>query len=89
MDFEWDEDKRQATLEARGLDFAFANQFFDGRPTLQKASPRNGEDRIISVAFVDGGFLTLVWLARGNKIRIISLRRSRVAEERAYRQLHN
>ncbi len=89
MDFEWDEDKRQATLEARNLDFLLADLFFDGRPVLHRASPRNGERRTISVAFVNGAFLTLVWTKRGENIRLISLRRSRVAEERAYRQLHN
>ncbi len=89
MEFEWDEDKRQATLAARGLDFAFANRFFDGRPVLHRASPRNGEIRTVSVAFVEGAFLTLVWTDRGENIRVISFRRSRVAEERAYRQIHN
>jgi len=89
VEFEWDEDKRQATLAARKIDFLLADLFFDGRPVLHRASPRGGECRTVSVAFVDGAFLTLVWTERGENIRVISLRRSRVAEERAYRQIHN
>lgn len=89
MEFEWDEGKRQATLAARNLDFLLADFFFDGRAVLHRASPKNGEQRTASVAFINGAFLTLVWTQRGENIRVISLRRSRVAEERAYRQVHN
>jgi len=89
VEFEWDEEKRAATFAARGLDFAFATLFFDGRPVVDRASPRGGEERTMSIAFVEGSFLTLVWTKRNEKIRVISMRRSRVAEERAYRSIHN
>lgn len=89
MEFEWGEDKRQATFERRGLDFDLADLFFDGRAIVHRASPQNGEERIVSTAFVNGSFLTIVWTRRNENIRVISLRRSRVTEERAYRSIHN
>lgn len=89
MEFEWDEEKRQRTVAARGLDFAFATLFFDGRPVMHRSSPKNGEDRIMSIALLGGVFVTLVWTKRNENIRVISMRRSRVAEERAYRALHD
>ncbi len=32
MEFEWDEDKRQANLRKHGLDLIDARALFDGRP---------------------------------------------------------
>jgi uncharacterized protein len=45
MIFEWDEEKRVATIQQRGLDFADAGMFFDGRPAVVHPSPRDREDR--------------------------------------------
>ncbi len=89
MDFEWDEEKRLRTLERRQLDFLLADLFFDGRPVVHRASPRNGEERTMSTAFVNGSFLTMVWTQRSENVRVISLRRSRVSEERTYRSIYN
>ena len=40
MQLEWDETKRQKTLEERGLDFRDAWRLFDGRPLYNYPSPR-------------------------------------------------
>lgn len=39
MPFEWDAEKREANLEERCFDFAFASSVFDG-PTLEKQDRR-------------------------------------------------
>jgi uncharacterized protein len=89
MDFEWDEDKRQANVAKHGIDFLRARRVFDGRARLDVASPRGSEDRIATTARLDGRFVTVVWVWRGeHRVRIISARRARGAEEGAYRQLH-
>jgi uncharacterized protein (DUF4415 family) len=44
--FEWDEAKRRANLDRRGLDFEDADLVFDGRPVTTAASLRNNEDRL-------------------------------------------
>ena len=88
MEFSWDEDKRLRTLADRNLDFLDANLFFDGRPVLHVPSPRNSEDRVKSTAQLGMYIFTLVWMWRGRKQHIISIRRAHAKEIREYRQLH-
>ena len=58
---------------------------FDGRPRYTYFSPRSGEQRFVSVALVGDEFVALVWTERGAATRLISLRRARNGEKRAYR----
>jgi hypothetical protein len=88
MLFEWDEAKRAMTLEERGLDFADADLFFDGRPIVVIPSPRGGEERWRTTARIEGAYYTLVWTWRGAAVRVISMRRAHEGEEGAYRTLH-
>jgi len=85
--FEWDEVKRQRVLRDRELDFLDARQLFDGRPINHVPSPRHEELRFASTAEIDGAFYTVIWTWRGENQRIISFRRARHGEERAYRQI--
>jgi uncharacterized DUF497 family protein len=86
--FEWDEAKRQATIKARGLDFTNARRIFDGRPVLTMASNTPHESRYSSVALLeDGKFYAVIWTWRNELRRIISFRRARTNEARAYRQI--
>jgi uncharacterized DUF497 family protein len=86
--FEWDENKRLWTIEARGLDFIDAASMFDGRPAIHVPAHAMGEDRFLTVAMIGKKFHTVVWAWRGEVRRIISFRRSRSEEEKAYRKLH-
>jgi uncharacterized DUF497 family protein len=86
--FEWDEPKRLRTLRGRHLDFKDVWQVFDGRPALHVPSWRNNEDRFVSISEINGAIYTVVWTWRGENRRIISFRRARNAEERAYRKAH-
>lgn len=88
MEFEWDEQKRLKVLAERGLDFVRAELFFDGRPVLDYATPRGGEERIKTVADMNGELVTLVWCRRGEMFRVITMRRSHEKEIREYRQLY-
>jgi len=88
MEFEWSERKRLKVLSDRGLDFIDAGNIFDGRPVTSVASPRNYEDRWLNIAELHGLLVAVVWCRRGEKIRIISMRRARDAEARRYRELH-
>lgn len=69
-----------------GLDFIDAALLFDGRPALQVSARLEAELRFLTVAVVEGKFHTVVWTPRGSSRRIISFRRSRRVEERAYRK---
>ncbi len=87
-EFEWDEAKRLSNLAKHGLDFIDVQVLFDGRPTHVEPSPRGAEERMMSTGEVDGRIITVVWTKRGDLIRLISARRARDGEERAYRALH-
>jgi uncharacterized protein len=86
--FEWDETKRLRILRERDLDFGDAHQFFDGRPIIHVRAWRNEEERFVSTAEIHGKLFTVVWTWRGENQRIISFRRARHGEERAYRQTY-
>ena len=86
--FEWDEDKRLKNLAKHKLDFVDAGLIFDGRATVTAASAHSAEARHVTTALIDGKFYTVVWTWRDDVRRIISFRRARHGEERAYCQIH-
>jgi uncharacterized DUF497 family protein len=86
--FEWNETKRLKTLEERGLDFIDAIVVFDGRLAMHVPATHEGEERFLTVAKINGKFYTVVWMWREENQRIISFRRARNGEERAYCALH-
>lgn len=87
--FEWNEDKRLANLAKHKLDFADVRLMFDGRPTVTAASDHPFEARLLTTAsLIHGKTYTVVWTWREDSRRIISFRRARDGEDRAYRQAH-
>jgi len=86
--FEWDETKRRINLEKHKLDFVAAWLLFDGRATITARSDYPIEARYVTTAIIDGKFYTVVWTWREDARRIISFRRARNVEERAYRQIY-
>ena len=88
IEFEWDEIKRQQNLAKHGIDFPRAALVFDGRPAVMVYSPRTGEDRWQTTADIEGRLVTVIWTWRGGRCRIISARKARDAEARAYRQIY-
>ena len=86
--FEWDEDKRLKNLAKHKLDFVGARSLFDGRRTVSVESNYPFEARLVTTAMIDGKLYTVVWTWRDEVRRIISLRRARDGEERAYHQAH-
>lgn len=86
--FSWDASKRESNLEKHGLDLLQGSDLFDGRPLVTYASARGDEARFVSVGLLRDQLVALVWLERDGGIRLISLRRARDGEKRAYRKLH-
>jgi uncharacterized DUF497 family protein len=87
MLYEWDENKRLATLKERGLDFRDAPRLFDGRPLYTYPSPRGDEHRQVSVGLLANWLISLVWMDRDGVRRIISMRRASNAQKRQFRAL--
>ena len=85
MRYGWDEDKRQENLRRHGLDFMDAERVFAG-PTVLKVDDRfdYGEDRFMSLGFLDGRVVSVVHTETDEMIRIISLRKASKREEAIY-----
>ncbi|MGH2532669.1 MAG: BrnT family toxin [Thermomicrobiales bacterium] len=88
MEFEWDEAKRQSNLVKHTVDFRDTRRLFDGRPVVTTRGPYPDEARYLTTGIIEDRFVTVVWTRRNNATRIISARRARDGEQRAYRALH-
>ena len=85
MRVEFDAAKRAATLEARGLDMARAEELLAGATlTVEDDRQDYGEDRFITIGFLDGIMVVLVWTPRSGAYRIISMRRANERERAHY-----
>ncbi|PTR15401.1 hypothetical protein C8J28_114122 [Cereibacter azotoformans] len=85
IELEWDEDKRQATLADRGLDFAdVALIDWDAALTLEDTRRPYPETRYITVAPIRDRLCVVAWCWRGDVLRVISLRKANAREERKY-----
>jgi uncharacterized protein len=83
-DFEWDDAKYRQNLDKHGIDFDEATEVFYGIYFLRR-SDRGKEERWIAIGETEGRVVAVIFTRRENKIRIISARRARRNEERAYR----
>ena len=85
MDVEFDAAKRAATLDARGLDMARVDEAFqDATLTIPDDRRDYGERRFITIGFLDGTMVVLVWTPRAHAYRIISMRKANERERRLY-----
>lgn len=85
--FGWDEDKSQRNLAERGFDFAFATRIFED-DTIEREDTRRdyGERRMLAIGIVEDVALVVVYVTRGDAVRIISARRANRRERDAYDQ---
>jgi uncharacterized protein len=87
MEITFDPAKRERTLLERGLDFCAAAQVFNGRVYEIEDTRRDyGEKRMMSFGLLDGRMVVVVWTARGNSRRIISMRYAHETERQLYGQ---
>ena len=86
--FEWDQEKARKNLQKHGVAFDVAQTIFD-YPRLTKWDFRHEEDREVSVGMSgDGRILTVVYIAKDDKIRIISVRKATKQERKIYNAYH-
>ena len=81
--FEWDERKQQQNIERHGFDFEDAARIFEG-PILTVRSDRGNEQRYVALGNLDGIEIAVVYTVRSKACRIISARRARQNERKAY-----
>ena len=82
--FEWDENKSKTNLRKHGYEFEDASQIFYG-PVVLRRSNRNNETRWVAVGSLQHRLIAVIFTKRAEAVRIISARRARKHEERAYR----
>ncbi len=85
MDFEWDEAKRLANILKHGIDFDDAVRIFAGWVIHSEDQRRDyGERRYLAFGELDGRVIQIVYTLRNGRHRLISARRARRNERRAY-----
>lgn len=85
VEIEYDAAKRDWTLRERGLDFAKAERIFrDFTLTFDDDREDYGEDRFLTYGLMDAVIVACVWTGRGERRRIISLRKAEKDEREIY-----
>ena len=79
LGYEWDESKREETLRKREIDFA-SMEYFDWETAIHQKSDRDGEERWSSFGLIGSRLHHVIWTERGERIRIISLRKANARE---------
>lgn len=86
MEFEFDPAKDEANRLKHGLGLAFGMRVFEDPFHRQLPSFRegDGEERYKAVGLVERRLHTVVFVRRGEVVRLISVRRSNAGEQRDY-----
>ena len=85
MDFEWDKTKRLANVAKHGIDFVDAKQIWLGDMLeIRSSQDHHREPRYLAYGLMSNRLITVVFTWRGNNIRLISARRARHHERKAY-----
>ena len=84
MKFEFDPKKNTSNKIKHGLDFVDGLELWEDPERLEVPAKTDGEQRCMLIGKVRGNHWSAVFTIRGNKIRIISIRRSRIKEVNAY-----
>jgi len=84
MEFEFDSAKSMSNLVKHGISFNDAKQLWKDPKLLVIRTRQVTEPRWIAIARIAGKYWSAVFTFRGERIRIISVRRSRVKEVALY-----
>ena len=81
--YEWDELKRVTNLAKHGVDFA-SMEAFEWEGAIQRLDDSCSEPRFVAVGYIDDRLHVVVFTERGDRIRLVSLRRATASERRRY-----
>jgi len=86
MKFEWDKGKNKSNIRKHGLDFNDAPLFFES-PYLCSEDTRTDykEKRFLAIGTIEKRGVVIAFTKRGNKIRIISIRKANEKEKKKIR----
>jgi uncharacterized DUF497 family protein len=83
-DFEYDDDKSQANLEKHGIDFDAAQELWDDSDLLEFPAKSDNEPRFLVIGRIATKHWSAVIKYRNERVRLISVRRSRPKEVELY-----
>jgi len=85
QNFEWDDNKSAANEKQHGVAFEAALRFDWSTCTeIEDSRFDYGESRMIAIGFIADRLYTMAFTYRGERIRIISLRRATPQERKIY-----
>jgi uncharacterized DUF497 family protein len=85
MEFEFDGQKSKRNNEKHGIDFIEAQKIWDDPNGVMIPVRTIGESRFLLIGMYQGKIWSTIFTIRSQKIRFISVRRSRKNEEEIYR----
>ncbi len=85
--YEWDEEKNRENLAKHGFSFKDADTIFVGScVTYRDRRFDYGEERFITLGLLEGRVMVIAHTPRGEKTRIISMRKANRREQKMYTQ---
>jgi uncharacterized DUF497 family protein len=88
MEYEYDEKKSRANLAKHGIDFVAAQALWEDPRRVEVPARTEDEPRWMTIGRIAGKYWSAVVTRRGKKVRIISVRRSRIEEVSIYEEVH-
>lgn len=82
--FEFDKNKSRSNKVKHGIDFTMAMKLWDDPNRLEIPARWVNESRYLLIAVLEEEYWSAVFTKRNNKIRIISVRKSRRYEKEIY-----
>ena len=84
MEFEYDPVKSEANKQKHGIDFECAKELWRDANRAEFVARFSDEPRLGLIAGLDDKLWTTIYTLRGDRARIISVRRARENEEAIY-----
>ena len=84
MTFEYDPDKSAANKAKHGVDFEEAQELWVDPWLLEAPARTDDEPRFVAIGRIGGKHWSAICVRRGEKVRIISVRRARMKEIERY-----
>jgi len=84
IDFEYDDDKSVANLEKHGIDFLTAQGLWNDPDLLEIQAKSDDEPRYLVIGLIGLKHWSAVVTYRNERVRLISVRRSRKQEVELY-----
>ena len=88
MQFEFDSNKSESNFEKHGIDFETAQAIWDGSTVEFRANVK-GEGRSKVIGRLSGEYWAAIITTRGERTRIISVRKATANERSAYDRFIN